>query len=248
MHHIIRSIGILVLLFTGACAAPESARAVRDTHAAASAELARAWAADHALARAMLGTLVEIRRITLRGAIHRELIATGCITPGDAPRADAAAFGALLADPASDIALVREVRLGRMAEADAIAWLHDYAAALALSDSPANDATRAAMVDRLAPVEHLHASAAALGTALDARAARIAALAAETSAATESLASAIDSRTAWRTIGAEIASPENLDGAIDGALAALFPDPSDAARRAAARELLTALLGSVPPL
>jgi hypothetical protein len=195
----------------------------------------------------MLGTLVEIRRITLRGAIHRELIATGCIRPGDPPRADPGALSALLADPASDIALVREVRLGRMAESEATAWLHDYAAALALSGAPANDATRAAMLDRLAPLEHLHASATALATALDARAARIAALAAETSAATESLASALDSRAAWRTIGADLASPEQLDGAIDGALLALFPDPSDAARRAAARELLTALLGSVPP-
>jgi hypothetical protein len=247
MHHIFRTLGIIILSLTGACASPESARAVSAAHAAASAELSRAWAADHALARAMLGTLVEIRRVTLSGAIHRELIASWCIVPTDPPRADPGALAARLTDPASDIALVREVRLGRMAESEAIAWLHDYAASLALSDTPANEATRAAMLDRLAPLEHLHASASELRAVLDVRAARVAALATETSEAVPALVAALDSRTVWRTIGAELASPEHLDGAIDGALAALFPHPSDAARRAAARELLAALLsGEVP--
>lgn len=221
-----------------ACAAPPAADAVLAAHADAAAELSRAWAAEHAMARATLAALLDIRRTTLRGTIHRELLVSGCLVPADPPRADAARLAALLADPAADFALLREVRLGRMTEAQANAWLADYAAALALSDTAANAAVRHAMLDRLAPLESLNASAAHLTDSLSARAERIAALSAEASAAAPALHSALTARASWRTVAADLAAPQSLDAALD----ALFPNPSDAPRRAAAHELLLRIL------
>jgi len=214
------------------CAAPGSVRALSAAQHSAIEELALAWSADHALARAELGVLIDIHRTTLRGRIHRELIATGCLTPeGDA---DSAALASAIADPTGDIALIREVRLGRMTEPQADAWLADFATSLRLGAAGDGEAVRFALLARLADLESLERAWAELQSSLDDRAERITALAAEAAGASGAMANAFEARLAWRTI-AEDSAPPALGGAID----ALFTDPR---RRAAARELVARLL------
>lgn len=226
---------IMMVLSVAGCATPESVRALTSAQRAAIEELALAWADDHALARAELGVALDIHRVAARGRIHRELIATGCLTPEG--EAEAAALGAALADPETDIALVREVRLGRMTEARAAAWLTDYSIALRLGEAGDGATVRHRLLDQLADMERIDAAWDALIGALDARAQRVAALAAEAAGASDTVAQALESRLAWRAIGEEIGAADTLGPAVD----ALFTDPR---KRAAALAFLDQLLPS----
>ena len=220
---------MLMVLAVAGCATPESVRALTSAQRTAIEELALAWADDHALARAELGVVFDIQRVAARGRIHRELLDTGCLTPEG--EAGAAALDASLEDPGTDIALVREVRLGRMSAAQAGAWLTDYAIALHLSEPGGGVSVRERLLDRLADMEHIDAAHDALIAALDARARRVVALAGEAAGASDALADALEARVAWRSIGADVDAVDALGPAID----ALFTDPR---RRSAARELV----------
>jgi len=232
-----RRLAILAIVITtaslAACASPESVRTLSRAQRAAIEELAHAWSDDHALARATLGALVDIHLTTVRGRIHRELIETACIDPDGI--ADTVILSAAIADPASDIALVREVRLGRMTEAQAGAWLTDYATALRLTDTADGHSVRAALLAQLGDIESINRVWTELQDALDDRAERVIALASEAAGASDSHTEALESRLAWRALGEEVGADAALEPLID----ALFTDQS---RRAAARELLTRLL------
>ncbi len=217
-----------------ACASSESVHSLSRAQRAAIEELALAWTDEHTLVRANLAVLVEQRLILTRGRIHRELLTTACIDPDGVP--DTVILAAAIADPTCDIALVREVRLGRMTEPDAGAWLTDYATALRLTETADGDTVRERLLAHLAEVESITTAWNELQVALDHRAQRIITLAQEATGASDDLAAAVESRIAWRDLGAD-AAPEAINPIID----ALFKDEP---RRAAARALLEQLLGA----
>jgi len=223
-----------------ACASPESVRTLSRAQRAAIEELALAWSDDHALLRANLAALLDIHLTAVRGRIHREMIETACIDPDGLP--DTVILSAAIADPSCTIALVREVRTGRMTEAQAGAWLTDYATALRLGPDADGIGVRTRLLAQLAEIASIEHAWAVLTAALDDRAERVVELASQAAGASDTLAEALELRLAWRTIGGEVGATGALEPVID----ALFTDQS---RRAAARELLTRLLsvsGSEP--
>ncbi len=143
---------------------PASIGATLTAQRGAAERLGVAFAEDHALLRAQVEALIGVRRVALIGAIHRELLTRGYISPSLDSTPDALDHD--LADAGANTTLTHEVRAGAMTRDQAVVWLADYSLTLRMSDG---DEVREALLGRLWPVRTFSAATEALPAALDAR-------------------------------------------------------------------------------
>ena len=233
-RNLLRALVLPAISAVGACApAPHTLRPVLDAAALATQRLAVVQAQDASMLRSATLALIDTRRITLRGQVHRSLLQRGYLTPLLEP--DAAALDADLAEPNAGGPLVRDIRAGRMTRDQAVAWLSDYALALRMTDG---DPVRATLLARLSLIHDFEADAAALIEALDARSAHTRALLTDLDASGEALAH-------YAAFAPSPSAPatESLRAALATLLGAAIRDPE---RRAAALELLDSILTPPP--
>ena len=165
-----------------ACANPEALAPIAAQHASTLDALQAHVEASHVLLERQVDAAIEIQHVALTGRLHRELLALGLMTPDFEPMVDQ--LEAHLGDADANAALLEEVRVGRLSLEAAQAWLGDYALACRMAKGA--DARRA-LLARLAPVEALDASAAALRSALQGHGDAVLALVAELRADTQAI-------------------------------------------------------------
>ncbi len=194
-----------LLLSLTACVSPQAAAPTVAFQRDAINTLSLAYANDLALLRAQTNALLNIRRTSTLGSLHRELIEQGFITP--TASADTQSFDAALSDPESTATLVLEVRTGRMTAEQAPRFLTDYA--LLTIHSDALRLQREALAT-LHPMRQLTDATAALNASLAAHEQDIAHLFSEltdsntalsaytTSTPFDSRLTAPDARTLWQ--------------------------------------------------
>lgn len=230
LSHAIPLFALFILPLVPACTPPAAIGPVVQANHEATEALSRSVATDQALLRQSLAALLEIRRTTIAGRVHRGFIEAGLLTPALEP--DHTALDASLAHqgPPSS-ALVAEVRFGRLTPDQAHAFLDDYAIALRLSDP---HPVTGPMLARFAPLAEHDRAARAMLEALDAHAREKAALLEELDANTAALLAyaeqdAMDplgSRALWQRITREIDDPALRDAAEHLLDIVLVPTPT----------------------
>ncbi len=165
-HRLVLSALALTVTPCAGCASlpPSAIGATLASQRGAAERLSIAFAEDHALLRAQVEALIGVRRVALIGAIHRELLTRGYISPTLDSSPDA--LDRDLADAGANTTLTREVRAGAMTRDQAALWLADYSLTLRMSDG---NEVREALLGRLAPVRTFSGAAEILPAALDAR-------------------------------------------------------------------------------
>ena len=153
------------------CVTPQTAAPVAEYNAKAVNVLGESYRRDLSVLREVIDVQIKVARRLELGEADRELLLSGYITPDN--RAVPDKLAADLADPNIDSLLLREVRMGRLSQAEASAWLANYAALLAATNSAP---LREAMLAQLLPIEQFDADAEALLGSFDAHALRVAAL------------------------------------------------------------------------
>ena len=174
---------LLALAVLGGCVEPGAIKPTLAAQRAAMDRIASSYAADLELLHDQLDAASGTVRTQTLGRLHRELIASGEITPALEP--DAEALDRALTDAASSNGLAGEVRAGRLSRAAAGDFLHDYALAMRMTREGA--AVRATMLARLGEVQALDASAKKLRAAMAEHAADVKRLLDDAGAATDSL-------------------------------------------------------------
>lgn len=214
--------------FLSACAPPPSAIGpTLQAQTFATARMAGACAQDHALLRAQTASLLAIHRTVVTGELHRSLLRRGYLTPTGEP--DVAVLDSDLAAPGAASPLVREIRAGAFTRDRAAAWLSDYSLALRMTDA---GPTRHALLAQLSPMREFEAAAEWLLGALDQRTLDLNRLFADLGASSQALA-------AYSAFAPSPDASETLRSSLSALITSHITDPE---RRAAALELLTALL------